>query len=138
MLDLPAAFDPNTAAPFSTLFFWQTTVLSGSSLSAEASSETSETEATAWVLAADIWGSGVPILDTVTLPCTVKQTGDRTFTIILTQGLNRQIRRMCEYLGYKVTRLKRIRFMNISLGDLETGKWRYLTASEKKELLKDI
>ena len=82
--------------------------------------------------------SGVPILGQLTLPCRLKPAGDRTFKIILHQGLNRQIRRMCEYLGYKVTRLKRIRFMNISLGDLETGKWRYLTASEKKELLKEI
>ena len=82
--------------------------------------------------------SGVPVLGHLTLPCMLKPAGDRTFKIILHQGLNRQIRRMCEYLGYKVTRLKRIRFMNISLGDLETGKWRYLTASEKKELLKDI
>lgn len=82
--------------------------------------------------------SGVPVLGQLTLPCKLKPAGDRTFKIILHQGLNRQIRRMCEYLGYKVTRLKRIRFMNISLGDLETGKWRYLTASEKKELLKEI
>lgn len=82
--------------------------------------------------------SGVPVLGQLTLPCKLKPAGDRTFKIILHQGLNRQIRRMCEYLGYKVTRLKRIRFMNISLGDLESGKWRYLTASEKKELLKEI
>ena len=82
--------------------------------------------------------SGVPVLGQLTLPCKLKPAGDRTFKIILHQGLNRQIRRMCEYLGYKVTRLKRIRFINISLGDLETGKWRYLTASEKKELLKEI
>ena len=82
--------------------------------------------------------SGVPVLGQLTLPCKLKPAGDRAFKIILHQGLNRQIRRMCEYLGYKVTRLKRIRFMNISLGDLETGKWRYLTASEKKELLKEI
>ena len=82
--------------------------------------------------------SGVPVLGQLTLPCKLKPAGDRTFRIILHQGLNRQIRRMCEYLGYKVTRLKRIRFMNIMLGDLETGKWRYLTSEEKKELLKDI
>ena len=82
--------------------------------------------------------SGVPVLGQLTLPCKLKPAGDKTFKIILHQGLNRQIRRMCEYLGYKVTRLKRIRFMNITLGNLETGKWRYLTASEKKELLKDI
>ena len=82
--------------------------------------------------------SGVPVLGQLTLPCKLKPSGDKSFKIILHQGLNRQIRRMCEYLGYKVTRLKRIRFMNIMLGDLETGKWRYLTSDEKKELLKDI
>lgn len=82
--------------------------------------------------------SGVPVLGQLTLPCKLKPAGDRTFKIILHQGLNRQIRRMCEYLGYKVTKLKRIRFMNINLGDLETGKWRYLTPAEKKELLKDF
>ena len=82
--------------------------------------------------------SGVPVLGQLTLPCKIRPAGDKTFKIILHQGLNRQIRRMCEYLGYKVTKLKRIRFMNINLGDLETGKWRYLTSSEKKELLKDI
>ena len=81
---------------------------------------------------------GVPVLGQLTLPCKLKPCGEKYFKIILHQGLNRQIRRMCEYLGYKVTRLKRIRFMNIELGDLETGKWRYLTAAEKKELLKDI
>jgi len=82
--------------------------------------------------------TGVPVLGQLTLPCKLKPAGDKTFKIILHQGLNRQIRRMCEYLGYKVTKLKRIRFMNIYLGDLETGKWRYLTSDEKKELLKDI
>ena len=82
--------------------------------------------------------SGVPVLGQLTLPCKIRPAGDKTFKIILHQGLNRQIRRMCEYLGYKVTKLKRIRFMNINLGDLETGKWRYLTPDEKKELLKDI
>ena len=82
--------------------------------------------------------SGVPVLGQLTLPCKIKPAGDKTFKIILHQGLNRQIRRMCEFLGYKVTKLKRIRFMNINLGDLGTGKWRYLTSDEKKELLKDI
>ena len=81
--------------------------------------------------------SGVPVLGQLTLPCRIKPAGDKTFKIILRQGLNRQIRRMCEYLGYRVTRLKRIRFMNVMLGDLGTGKWRYLTAEEKKDLLKD-
>ena len=82
--------------------------------------------------------SGVPVLGQLTLPCKLKPSGDKSFKIILHQGLNRQIRRMCEYLGYKVTRLKRNSFMNIELGGLETRKWRYLTSSEKKELLKDI
>ncbi len=77
--------------------------------------------------------SGVPILGTVTRPCKVKQTGTFEFKIILTQGLNRQIRRMCEYLDYRVTSLKRIRIMNIKL-DLPVGQWRNLTAKEMKEI----
>ena len=77
--------------------------------------------------------SGVPILDTVTQPCTVEKLDKFTFRIILTQGLNRQIRRMCEYLGYDVTKLKRIRIMNIHL-DLPVGKWRNLTAAELNQL----
>lgn len=81
--------------------------------------------------------NGVPVLGRMTLPAKVIPVNDKIFKIILKQGMNRQIRRMCEYLGYKVTRLKRIRFMNIKLGELETGKWRYLTAKEKQELLKD-
>jgi 23S rRNA pseudouridine2604 synthase len=72
---------------------------------------------------------GVPILDTVTRKCFVKQTGTFTFTIILTQGLNRQIRRMCEFLDYRVTKLKRVRIMNIKL-DVPVGKWRYLNQDE--------
>jgi 23S rRNA pseudouridine2604 synthase len=72
---------------------------------------------------------GVPILDTVTRKCYVKQTGTYTFTIILTQGLNRQIRRMCEFLDYRVTKLKRVRIMNIEL-DVPVGKWRYLNQEE--------
>ncbi len=72
---------------------------------------------------------GVPILDTVTRKCSVKQTGKNRFKIILTQGLNRQIRRMCEYLGYDVKKLKRIRIMNIRL-DVGIGKWRHLTPEE--------
>ena len=79
--------------------------------------------------------SGVPILDTVTLPCRVRRTGERSFNIILVQGLNRQIRRMCEALGCNVVSLKRIRIMNIRLGRLETGHWRNLTAPELKQLL---
>ena len=77
--------------------------------------------------------AGVPILDTVTQPCTVEKVDKFTFRIILTQGLNRQIRRMCEYLGYEVTKLKRIRIMNIHL-DLPVGKWRNLTAAELNKL----
>jgi 23S rRNA pseudouridine2604 synthase len=72
---------------------------------------------------------GVPILDTVTRPCKVEKIDLYTFKIILTQGLNRQIRRMCEYLGYSVTKLKRVRIMHIHL-DLPIGKWRNLTAKE--------
>lgn len=78
--------------------------------------------------------SGVPILDTVTKKCTVRRKSDRTFYIVLTEGLNRQIRRMCEALGYKVTYLKRIRELNITLGDLKPGEYRELTVKEEKEL----
>lgn len=74
--------------------------------------------------------SGVPILDTVTKKCIVKREGKYVFRIILTQGLNRQIRRMCSYLGYEVTKLERIRIMNVSLGKLPIGKWRYLSVKE--------
>ena len=73
-------------------------------------------------------------LDAVTRPCIVKKIGKYTFSIILTQGLNRQIRRMCEALGYKVTNLKRIRIMNIELGNLKPGQVRELTEQELKEL----
>lgn len=79
-------------------------------------------------------GSGVPILDTVTRKCKVEKIGKYTFRIILTQGLNRQIRRMCEYLGYKVTRLQRLRVMNIKLGDLKPGAYRHVSEEEIKEL----
>lgn len=75
-------------------------------------------------------GNGVPVLDTVTKKCFVRQEGNRKFRIILTQGLNRQIRRMCEYLGYKVMTLTRTRVMNITLDNLTVGKWRYLTPQE--------
>ena len=77
---------------------------------------------------------GVPILDTVTKPCTVKKTGRQSFCIILTQGLNRQIRRMCEALGYRVLSLKRIRIMNIRLGDLKTGAFRVIEGEERQIL----
>ena len=79
--------------------------------------------------------NGVPILDTITRKCFVEQIGRSEFKIILTQGLNRQIRRMCEHLNYRVTKLKRTRIMNISL-DLPVGKWRNLTAEELKEINK--
>ena len=83
--------------------------------------------------------NGVPILDTITRKCEVKQLKKGTFKIILTQGLNRQIRRMCDYLGYRVVALKRVRIMNIHL-DLPKGKWRDLSPKELEEiqhLLKD-
>ncbi|BBN83287.1 pseudouridine synthase [Pseudoalteromonas sp. A25] len=75
---------------------------------------------------------GLPILDTVTKKCFVKQNSEHTFTIVLTQGLNRQIRRMCEYLGYEVTKLKRVRIMNVNLNGLRPGQWRHLTDAEMK------
>jgi 23S rRNA pseudouridine2604 synthase len=78
-------------------------------------------------------GNGVPVLDTVTKKCFVKQTHKNQFRIILTQGLNRQIRRMCEHLNYRVTELKRIRIMNVKL-DVKVGKWRYLKPEEFKTL----
>lgn len=82
--------------------------------------------------------SGVPILDTVTRPCTVRQAGKYTFTIVLTQGLNRQIRRMCEALGYQVRDLVRTRIMNIELGNLKEGAYRKLTDEELDELYAQI
>lgn len=75
-------------------------------------------------------GAGVPILDTITKPCKVKKIGHNTINIILTQGLNRQIRRMADYLDFSVTSLKRVRIMNIELGELKPGQWRYVTESE--------
>ena len=77
---------------------------------------------------------GVPILDTVTRPCRVEKLGKYTFSIILTQGLNRQIRRMCEALGYEVKGLLRVRVMNIRLGRLKEGEYRELTDAELEEL----
>ena len=77
--------------------------------------------------------SGVPILDTVTKPCVVRRTGHKEFKIILTEGMNRQIRKMCDYFGYRVHNLKRIRIMNVNL-DVEIGKWRDLTNIEIKNL----
>lgn len=78
--------------------------------------------------------AGVEILDTVTRPCEVEKTGKMSFRIILTQGLNRQIRRMCETLGYKVQTLKRIRILNIKLEGLKNGEYREVTAKEREEL----
>lgn len=79
-------------------------------------------------------GSGIPILDTVTKRCNVERISRFEFRIILVQGLNRQIRRMCEYLGYEVVALQRIRIMNLELGDLPVGEWRDLTPEELKTL----
>jgi len=78
--------------------------------------------------------SGVPILETVTLPCKVEKVSRFVFKIILTQGLNRQIRRMCEYLGYEVVKLKRVRIMNVRLDDLKKGQWRNLTQAEMQAI----
>lgn len=74
--------------------------------------------------------NGLPIDGQITLPCKVTITGPHTFTIILRQGLNRQIRKMCDQLGYRVVKLKRVRFMNILLGDLKVGAYRNLTKEE--------
>ena len=79
--------------------------------------------------------NGVPILDTVTKRCKVEKIDNHTFSIILTEGLNRQIRRMCDHFGYEVKTLKRIRIMNIELGNLKTGKYRQFTSTELQELL---
>lgn len=81
---------------------------------------------------------GIPVQEQQTRPCKVKKTGERTFRIILTQGLNRQIRRMCEYFGYQVVKLKRIRIMNIMLGDLPTGSYREISREEQEELYRRI
>ncbi|MCP1181537.1 pseudouridine synthase [Paenibacillus sp. 1781tsa1] len=78
--------------------------------------------------------TGVKILGEMTLPCTVTRMTDRVFRIILTEGKNRQIRRMCSAFGYEVRKLKRIRIMNIHLGEMATGSWRELSAAEKAEL----
>jgi 23S rRNA pseudouridine2604 synthase len=84
-----------------------------------------------------LMSSGVPVLDTVTKKCSVKKTGKKTFKIILTQGLNRQIRRMCEYFGYKVTQLQRSRIMNISL-DIPVGEYRDFTATELNQINQSV
>ena len=81
---------------------------------------------------------GVHILGSMTLPCKLTRIGDNTFRIILTEGRNRQIRRMCDAFGYKVRRLKRVRIMNIHLAELPKGEWRDLTEDEKQILFRDI
>lgn len=82
--------------------------------------------------------SGIKILGTITKKCKVEQEGAKKFRITLTQGLNRQIRRMCEVLGYEVTRLKRVRIMNIKLAPLATGQWRELEPNELKSLFSNL
>ena len=78
--------------------------------------------------------NGLPILGTVTKKCRVEQIGKNAFRIVLTQGLNRQIRRMCEFLGFKVVTLKRVRILHLHLGNLKAGHWRNLTTKELKDL----
>ena len=82
--------------------------------------------------------NGVPILNTVTRKCRVRKLSKNQFSIILTQGLNRQIRRMCEYFGYRVLNLKRVRIMDIELGKLKTGTYRKLTKNEINKLKKEL
>lgn len=81
---------------------------------------------------------GVRVLGSMTLPCQVTRIGERTFRIILNEGRNRQIRRMCSAFGYQVRRLKRVRIMNIELGTLPSGKWRDLTAEERDQLFETL
>jgi 23S rRNA pseudouridine2604 synthase len=87
---------------------------------------------------AEKMAAGIPMLGTVTLPCKVRITGRQSFTIILTQGLNRQIRRMCEYFGYTVLSLQRVRIMNVRLDKLPVGRWRYLSDAEIHQLLQSV
>lgn len=81
---------------------------------------------------------GIPILGTITKKCTVIRLKEFTFKIVLTQGLNRQIRRMCEYLGFEVTKLKRTRIMNVSLENLKIGDWREISAKEMEQIHKMV
>ena len=81
---------------------------------------------------------GVPILDTVTRPCKIRKINDKTFSIIITQGLNRQIRRMCDYFEYRVVSLKRIRIMDIKLDSLKPGEYIEMSQSEINALRKKI
>jgi 23S rRNA pseudouridine2604 synthase len=83
-------------------------------------------------------GSGVKILDKTTKPCKIKKCGNNSFNIILTEGLNRQIRRMCEAFDYKVLKLKRIRIMNIGLDNLKIGEWRYLSSDEINKIMEMV
>ena len=83
-------------------------------------------------------GKGVPVLDTVTKPCRVWKEDETSFRIVLTQGLNRQIRRMCEYFGYRVVYLRRDRVMNITLDGLKKGRYRKLTTEEIRKLRSEI
>ncbi|HEY6645231.1 23S rRNA pseudouridine(2604) synthase RluF [Povalibacter sp.] len=85
----------------------------------------------------DGMASGVRILGTVTKPCRIRREGPATFRIILTQGLNRQVRRMCSFFGYRIVRLQRVRIMHIELGALPIGRWRDLTRDEVRGLLRD-
>lgn len=82
--------------------------------------------------------AGIPMLGTVTLPCKVRVTGKQSFSIVLTQGLNRQIRRMCEHLGYEVTALRRVRIMHLKIDSVAIGKWRYLSEAEVTTLNESI
>ena len=83
-------------------------------------------------------GNGIPILGTVTKKCLVEQVSKNSFKIILTQGLNRQIRRMCEYLNYEVTKLVRTRIMNVNLAKLAEGTWRELSEEEMQIIIKMV
>ena len=82
--------------------------------------------------------SGVEILGTTTLPCRLRRTGARSFNLVLVQGLNRQIRRMCEALGYNVQKLRRVRINCIKIGNLQPGQWRELTKDELRGLMDSI
>ena len=82
--------------------------------------------------------AGVPVLDRMTLPCKVRRTGRNSFNIVLIQGLNRQIRRMCEHFGCRVKELRRTRIMNITLGSMRPGEWRHLTQAELSGLFEAL
>lgn len=89
-------------------------------------------------LSLSLLARGVRILGVMTRPCRVERTGERSFRMILTQGLNRQIRRMCSALGFRVVSLKRVRIMHLALGALAVGEWRELTAAEVGQLLSSL